>query len=337
MSPSKPAHEVFRLLAHKLASNPNFMAHVLAVYQNQQGLDEEGIARKLGTLPEMIVRLALCKRPDASSADFDDRISELSDFTLIDEASLTEVLQRVDALAEQEATAPERAAQKFRGLRTLESLLAALRSQASTLTIAPRLAFLTTIVFVALLIGALAWRELTRVPATNSAINEQARSARPPSASSPNRISDAPAPTALPPTVTGDEPAPKGMSKASNPELIAKATVELAFDDAALLRDAESLAEEKIVRLRPVRTRFVLTLPEGTSRGTYNVSMVDAYGKPIIMRAGSSPDGKLLKVVLDMEGLQGKFRLCVSRQGEAPDCYPVLVVEGRPRPEANKR
>jgi hypothetical protein len=338
MSASKPALEMFKPLAQKLASNPDFMAFVLAIYQKQEGLDEEGFANRLGTLPEMIVRLALCKRPYANSRDFDDRISELSDFTLIDEATLAEVLYRVDALAEQGAATHERAAHNARRLRTLASLLAALGNRVSTLTRGSRLAFVTGIVFLALLICAVAWREFTRLAATNSAIDDQARAAAPPSDSSATQLGKAP--TAVsPPTVTVDESARKVMPRAKNQErreLIAKATVKLNLDDAALLRDTESLGKENIVRLRPLRTRFLLTLPEGSPKGAYTVSVVDAYGMPLITRADTSPDGKMLKTVLDMEGLRGKYRLCISRQGEAPDYYPVVVLDGSARPKGKQ-
>jgi hypothetical protein len=339
MTASKPALEMFKPLAQKLASNPDFMAHVLAVYQKQEGLDEDGVAYRLGTLPEMMVRLALCKRPIANSRDFDDRLSELSDFTLIDEAILAEVLQRVDALAEQGAGAHERSARKTRDLRNLPSLLAALGSRVSPLARMPRLAFMTGIVFLAFLICAVAWRELTRLPATNSTIDDQARPTAPPADSSANKLGKAPA-AASPSIGTVDESAPKEMSRPKNQErreVIARATVKLNLDDAALLRDAESQGEERIVRLRPLRTRFLVTLPEGSPKGAYTVSVVDAYGNPLMSRLDTSRDGKMLKTVLDMEGLRGKYRLCVSREGDAPDYYPILVVDSWSRPERNRR
>jgi hypothetical protein len=336
---NEPALENFRLLARKLASNPNYMANVLVLYQEEQGLDEERLARILGTTPEMILRLALCKRPDTSSVDSDDQIRELSDFTLIDEATLAGVLQRVDAFAERDAAVRESIGNKYRKRKpkTLMGALAAVGRLAFTTLITPRPAFVTAFVFFALLIGAIAWRELTRVPGTIPAIDDQSRSAAAPEDSPADRFATSDAPKTPPPGATSEQPAPKEISKEKNPELIARATVKLDLDETALLRDSDRAGKERIVRLGPVQTPFVLTLPRGSRRGTYNVSVVDAYGKSLISRSGSSPDGKILKTVLDMKGLHGRYRLCVSRQNEAPDYYPIFVMQGRSRPKAGKR
>src|SRR5262249_43944771 len=88
-------------MAQRLRHDPRFMAHVLAAYQEQEGLDVEGLARNLGMLPEMVVRLALCERPAAGTPGFAEQVRELSDYTLIDEALLARVIERVDRPAEQ--------------------------------------------------------------------------------------------------------------------------------------------------------------------------------------------------------------------------------------------
>lgn len=336
MSCNEFALETFRFLAQKLAGNPDYMAHALAVYQKEQGLDEEGVARKLGALPEMIVRLALCKRPKASSEDFEDRISELSDFALIDEAILLEVLHPVGGFAEEDVKAHTREKHKFRLPQTLSSLLAAIGNRVSAPAIGLRLAFLISTVLVVCLIGALAWRELTRVPGNGPAIDDHATLTQPSADLSTIPLDVPAAAKAFPPVVATDEAAHTGISS-EKPALIARVTVKLDFERAALVRDGDYAGDQKIMRISPVRTRFVLTLSEGSPRGAYQVSMVDGYGKPLIARAGSSLDGKILKTVIDLEGLRGKYRLCVSRRDEAPDCYPVLVAEPGKRATAGIR
>lgn len=85
--------QLLQSLAQRLRTNPAFMAHALALYQLQRHLDEEELALELGAMPEMVVRLALCQKPQKTNADFAEEISRLSDFTLIEEAKLQELIQ----------------------------------------------------------------------------------------------------------------------------------------------------------------------------------------------------------------------------------------------------
>ena len=57
--------------------------------------------------------------------------------------------------------------------------------------------------------------------------------------------------------------------------------------------------------------------------------VVDAYGKPLVTGAARS-GGRTLTVDLDLRGLTAKpYRLCLSRDGEAPDCYQISII-GKP-------
>ena len=85
-------------LAHRLRNNPMYMSYVLAIYQKQEDLMDEELAQELGTLPALVSRLAICKRPDSSSAQFAEQVRELADYTLIDEAQLAGILRQVDAI-----------------------------------------------------------------------------------------------------------------------------------------------------------------------------------------------------------------------------------------------
>jgi hypothetical protein len=85
--------ELLAALAERLQGDQQYMAYALCAYQSHTGLDDEALARELGTSPEMIVRLALCKRPDVKSARLKD-LRELSDYTLADEKALSQVVQR---------------------------------------------------------------------------------------------------------------------------------------------------------------------------------------------------------------------------------------------------
>jgi hypothetical protein len=93
-----------------------------------------------------------------------------------------------------------------------------------------------------------------------------------------------------------------------------------------LLRDAdEAGGEPRLINLAPRRQRLRLQLPEGSAGGRYAVRVVDAFGKPIITTSAQS-DGRTLTVDLDLRRVTAKrYRLCVARGGEAPDCYMVSI------------
>jgi hypothetical protein len=58
---------------------------------------------------------------------------------------------------------------------------------------------------------------------------------------------------------------------------------------------------------------------------------VDAFGKTLVTTAANS-DGKTLTTDLDLRSLAArKYRLCLARDGEAPDCYLVSVKEQQRR------
>jgi len=85
-------------LARLLRRNPEYMAYVLARFQEQEAISDEHLLQVLGTLPELAARLAVCRRPDVGAGDFAARVREISDFTLTDEGVLADVIRRVSSL-----------------------------------------------------------------------------------------------------------------------------------------------------------------------------------------------------------------------------------------------
>jgi hypothetical protein len=117
-------------LARKLRRDPRYMAYVLTAYQQQENLSDEELAETLGTLPELIVRLSLCRRPAPSASQFAAEVRELADFTLTDESLLANILRQVDGLerlATIAATSTEEAQAETRSGPLLTGLLAAAR------------------------------------------------------------------------------------------------------------------------------------------------------------------------------------------------------------------
>jgi hypothetical protein len=85
-------------LVRRLQANPRFMAYALTVYQEQEGFEEEELAQALGIMPEILSRLALCKRPDERSPEFAAQVREIADYTLADEAQLANLLRQISGL-----------------------------------------------------------------------------------------------------------------------------------------------------------------------------------------------------------------------------------------------
>lgn len=93
-----PNTDQLRLLAAKLKENHDFLAWVLSIYQQKEHIDDEWLIAYLKTTPEMLVRLALCKRPDPNSSAFASQIREISTYTNIIPSDLANIIRQVDAL-----------------------------------------------------------------------------------------------------------------------------------------------------------------------------------------------------------------------------------------------
>lgn len=86
-------------------------------------------------------------------------------------------------------------------------------------------------------------------------------------------------------------------------------------------------AEPPPLKIERKPTAFTITLPENSPPGRYAVSIVDAFGKTITTRNSHSVDGKRLTATLNLDNLKSeKYRLCVSRSDEPPNCYPIVII-----------
>jgi hypothetical protein len=88
----------------------------------------------------------------------------------------------------------------------------------------------------------------------------------------------------------------------------------------------EAPPEERIISLPATRASLVLRLPETAVPGKYNVSLINAFGRPLLSNSAFSPDGAKLRVTLDLRRVpRKKYRLRLWRNGEAPAFYDVIV------------
>jgi hypothetical protein len=102
-------------------------------------------------------------------------------------------------------------------------------------------------------------------------------------------------------------------------------TIDLREDVMRAAEEAQN-SGEKIIELPAARTSLLFNLPEGSDKGLYEVRIVDPFGKTLKSSRAMSPDGKILRVLLDLRGLaKARYRLCVSRTNEAPDCHQVVI------------
>ena len=88
----------------------------------------------------------------------------------------------------------------------------------------------------------------------------------------------------------------------------------------------ESSRGESIILLPATHARLVLRLPETGVAGDYTVSLVDAFDQVLLSRRAVSHDGVKLRAPLDLrQVIPEKYRLRLSREGEAPAYYDVIV------------
>jgi len=83
---------------------------------------------------------------------------------------------------------------------------------------------------------------------------------------------------------------------------------------------------EKVISLPATRASLVLRLPETGVPGKYTVSLINAFGQPLLSNSAFSPDGAKLQVTLDLRRVsQKRYRLRLWRNGEAPAYYDVII------------
>ena len=324
--------ELLAALAERLQGDQEYMAYALCAYQHHTGLDDEALARELGTSLEMIVRLALCKRPDVKSASFGKDLRELSDYTLADEKALSQVIQRsfnIDRVPEASAQVNvSLPALRRRLWRTSSEWLAAAFSS-------PALTLSCSLALVLLVWGVLFWRQSVERP------QPELIALAPKTDPSPV-VSSTPGSDSITPKASDSRDVP-GSSRGRGPSQVQSRrqrpsdrvlTVDL--DGPGILRDAgEPGAREKIVRLSRSRNNLLLRLPEGSRRGDYLVSIesiVDAASPPLFSITSSS-GGSILKALVDTREISpGAYRLCVRRDSkelELPDCVLLRIDRAR--------
>ncbi|MGH9843057.1 MAG: hypothetical protein ACREEM_30325 [Blastocatellia bacterium] len=317
MNDNERSIQLLKALAARLGDDSRFMAHALDAYQRHAHLDDAEMARELGAAPEMLLRLALCRRPASDAPDFAEQVRELADYTLIDETRLIAVIREVDSLAGF-ALPPA-------GLWV--RLFAGARGQITAFRRQPAQLFAGAVCILLLVVtGALLWRAYRESPAPDIAQHRP----QPTATLSEPAAQGSPAPGS---TVT-QQHSGETMAPTSPPAPVVIRRVNL--EGRAALRDAAAAggAKESAIRLPHARTRLLLKLPENSANGWYHASIVDEYDTPLARAQAKSLDGKRLNVMFDLRKLAARsYRLRLAQANGAPDYYAVRIASRQRGPQ----
>jgi hypothetical protein len=100
----------------------------------------------------------------------------------------------------------------------------------------------------------------------------------------------------------------------------------LKSEEPAVETSIETSGAQNSISLPSTRASVILRLPETGTRGKYNVSLIDAFGKILWSTSAYSHDGSKLRVTLNLRRISTKkCRLRLARNGEAPAYYNVII------------
>ena len=84
-------------LAQLARERPNLLARPLALYQQQEGLDNQQLAIRLGCEVEALPKLALCERPRQEAAHFREDVERIARYIHADMMQLARVIRAAEA------------------------------------------------------------------------------------------------------------------------------------------------------------------------------------------------------------------------------------------------
>lgn len=87
-----------QLMSARLQNDSTFMAWIINAYQKQEKLSTYQLSKILGTTENVLVKLALCKRPNANSNDFGKQVAQIASYTNIDLTLLANMIRQVESV-----------------------------------------------------------------------------------------------------------------------------------------------------------------------------------------------------------------------------------------------
>lgn len=89
--------ESLKKAARLAGKDPYYLGGILETYQRREGLNLEDLARYLGCVPDLLPRLALCRRPDASALRFRAEVETIAERFGLKAENLAQVVRAADA------------------------------------------------------------------------------------------------------------------------------------------------------------------------------------------------------------------------------------------------
>ncbi len=89
--------EAWRTLVARAADRPFYLASVIQPYKEMHGLDDRGLATLLGSTPENLMRLGLCRKPGSASAHFRQEVEQVAAYAGAQPAALAAVIRDAEA------------------------------------------------------------------------------------------------------------------------------------------------------------------------------------------------------------------------------------------------
>ena len=126
------------------------------------------------------------------------------------------------------------------------------------------------------------------------------------------------------PSPSPTKPEDESQKQSANPT-IALNHVTIDFEQATALR-RQGLPQSKTISLSATPYALLIKLPENSPRGSYAVTLNDAFGKSVRSKTTASTNGKTVRVAFNLTGLNsGGYSICVTREQEVPSCLPVTI------------
>jgi hypothetical protein len=109
-------------------------------------------------------------------------------------------------------------------------------------------------------------------------------------------------------------------SNRSNNE-IARNFIKLNLSDTTVLRGESN--KQKSFNLPSQQVNVTVNLLKNSPKGTYEISLLDEFGKSLIKTKVKESNGKNLNFDLDLRNKKGNARLCIAPKSEIPDCFLI--------------
>jgi hypothetical protein len=126
------------------------------------------------------------------------------------------------------------------------------------------------------------------------------------------------------PSPSSTKPEHESQKQSASP-MIALNQATIDFEQATALRQ-QTPQQSKPISLSATPYALLIKLPENSPRGSYTVTLNDAFGKSVRSKTAVSPNGKTVRVTFNLTDLNsGGYSICVTREQEVPSCLPVTV------------